>query len=78
MEESGCGEESKKETKDELVGNITCPKCGHVQPMTIPTNSCQAFYKCEGCEEMIAAKESCCIFCDYGDRPCPVAAQHAA
>lgn len=52
-------------------GMITCPKCGHKQEMDIPDNRCIAFYKCEGCGQLIKAEESCCVFCDYGDKPCP-------
>jgi len=65
-----------KDKKEKLVGNVTCPKCGHKQPMEIPISSCQAFYKCEGCGKTISAKKSCCVFCDYGDRKCPVAEEH--
>jgi len=65
-----------KESKEEIVGEITCPECSHKQPMTIPTTACQAFYKCESCEKVISAQKSCCVFCDYGDRKCPVAEQH--
>jgi len=64
-------------TEQEIVGNVTCPKCEYKQPMKIPTKSCQAFYVCEGCKEMISAKKTCCVFCDYGDRLCPVAEEHA-
>ena len=59
-----------------IIGNVTCPKCGHKQPIEIPTNKCQAFYKCEKCGKLIKAEKSCCVFCDYGDRKCPVAEQH--
>jgi len=62
---------------EKIIGNVTCPECGHTQPIEIPTMSCQAFYKCEKCEKMIQAQKSCCVFCDYGDRKCPVAEQHA-
>ncbi len=55
------------------IGVLTCPKCGHKQEMEIPTKSCIPFYECGRCSKMIKAKEgSCCVFCDYGDRPCPV------
>lgn len=62
-------------TEVDIIGNVTCPKCNHVQPMTIPTHSCQAFYKCSGCDKMISAEKTCCVFCDYGDRKCPIAQQ---
>jgi len=61
----------------EIIGNLTCPECGNKQPIVIPTKSCQAFYKCGKCQKIIQAKKSCCVFCDYGDRKCPVAEQHA-
>ncbi len=58
------------------IGKVTCPGCRHIQPMKIPTKSCQAFYKCKSCKKIIAAKKSCCVFCDYGDRKCPSAEAH--
>lgn len=57
-------------------GNITCPKCSHTQEVEMPTTSCLAFYECDGCKKLISADKSCCVFCDYGDRLCPVAAEH--
>jgi len=59
-----------------MKSTLTCPECKHKQEMEIPTNTCQAFFKCEGCEKLIAAKKSCCVFCDYSDKPCPVAEKH--
>jgi len=76
MGEECCNTEQKTGSK-ELIGNITCPDCKHIQQMKIPTNACQAFYKCEGCKKINMAKKSCCVFCDWGDRPCPIAKQHA-
>ena len=71
MVEDCCSNPEKKED-EKIIGNITCPKCKHVQPLEIPTISCQAMYKCDGCKEIISAEKSCCVFCDYGDRLCPV------
>ncbi len=62
-----------KLNNENLIGNITCPECDHKQAIEIPTKSCLAFYKCEKCKHLIQAKESCCVFCDYGDRKCPTA-----
>jgi len=62
--------------EEKIIGNVTCPECKHVQPIEIPTMSCQAFYQCKGCNKVIKAQKSCCVFCDYGDRKCPVAEQH--
>ena len=68
---------NKREKKTERrIGKVTCPKCGHKQRMEIPSISCQAFYKCDGCGKTIAAQKSCCVFCDYSDRKCPVAEEH--
>ncbi|MEK7281043.1 MAG: GDCCVxC domain-containing (seleno)protein [Chloroflexota bacterium] len=55
-----------------MTGVLTCPRCGYKQEGEIPEEQCLPFYKCLGCGEIIAADQGCCIFCDYGDRPCPV------
>ena len=57
-----------------IVGVLTCPRCGHQQAQEIPLDACIPFYECQGCGQLIAAEKSCCVFCDYGDRPCPAAA----
>ncbi len=54
------------------IGILTCPLCKHKQQMEIPTESCIPFYKCEGCGKTIKAEKGCCVFCDYGDKSCPV------
>lgn len=52
---------------------LTCPKCGHKQEGAIPTTSCVPFYVCDDCKKTIkAAGEDCCVFCSYGDKPCPI------
>jgi len=52
---------------------LTCPKCGHKQQEEMPKNACMPFYTCKGCSETIAAKSgTCCVFCSYGDKACPV------
>ncbi|MBI2146880.1 hypothetical protein HYU19_00200 [Candidatus Woesearchaeota archaeon] len=58
------------------AGTITCPLCGHQERMDLPSHSCQAFYRCKGCNKVISAEKSCCVFCDYSDRRCPVAVSH--
>jgi hypothetical protein len=58
-----------------LMGTVTCPECKHKQAIEIPKASCLPFYKCDLCNKMISAKKSCCIFCDYGDRKCPIATE---
>ncbi len=59
-----------------MKGIVTCPECEHKQEMKIPDKMCIPFYKCDGCKELIKAKNSCCVFCDYGDKPCPFSNKH--
>jgi len=59
-----------------MKGNLICPKCGHKQGMIIPAKKCIPFYKCSSCKKIIVAKKNCCVFCDYGDRKCPVSSKH--
>lgn len=52
---------------------LTCPKCGHATELDVPDNKCLAFYKCEGCDQMIGQpkdSEHCCVVCEYSDTKC--------
>lgn len=54
------------------VSTLTCPKCGGVSVETMPTDACQFFYDCRHCGEVLRPlKGDCCVFCSYGDMPCP-------
>lgn len=56
----------------ETRNRITCPHCGHQKEEEMPEESCQILYECEGCGEVLRPKKGdCCVFCSYGDRPCP-------
>jgi len=55
---------------------VTCPECGQKDDMEIPTKSCQESYVCSHCGKTISAKESCCVFCDYGEGKCPASEEH--
>lgn len=57
---------------------LTCPECGHAKKKTMPENACLFFYECEGCGVLLKPKPGdCCVFCSYGDKPCPpIAAEH--
>ena len=56
----------------ERYSTITCPACGHAQKEEMPTDACQFFYNCKGCGEVLRPlKGDCCVFCSYGDVPCP-------
>jgi hypothetical protein len=51
---------------------ITCPTCGHRQTEAMPTDACQFFYECKSCGVLLKPKAGdCCVFCTYGDVPCP-------
>ncbi|MCG2691588.1 hypothetical protein L6272_02030 [Microgenomates group bacterium] len=54
------------------IASLTCPRCGKMQKVKMPTNACQHFYKCSGCGEMLSPKKGdCCVFCSYADTKCP-------
>ncbi|MEK6839505.1 MAG: GDCCVxC domain-containing (seleno)protein [Nanoarchaeota archaeon] len=55
-----------------FTGNIICPSCKTKSPVTLHKNVCMYFFQCPSCKKMLQAKEGCCVFCDYGDRKCPV------
>ncbi|MGV7222041.1 MAG: GDCCVxC domain-containing (seleno)protein [Nitrospinales bacterium] len=51
---------------------LTCPYCGMSRTETMPTDSCLFFYDCNGCLEVLQPKDGhCCVFCTYGNVPCP-------
>lgn len=54
------------------VSIITCPECGGTTAETMPENACVYFYRCRHCGAMLRPLAGdCCVFCSYGDRPCP-------
>jgi hypothetical protein len=55
-----------------LVSTLTCPLCGHRASETMSTDACRFFYECAGCGALLKPKSGdCCVFCSYGDTPCP-------
>ena len=55
-----------------LESTITCPECGHQETETMPVDSCQFFYECKNCNEMLKPNDGdCCVFCSYCDVKCP-------
>lgn len=55
-----------------LVSTLTCPHCSQASSETMPTNACQWLYTCKGCGVELRPKAGdCCVFCSYGDVPCP-------
>lgn len=56
----------------ELMSTITCPICGYEKEEKMPTDSCQYFYECENCKNILKPKQGdCCVFCSYGSVKCP-------
>ena len=55
-----------------LKSTITCPFCAHKKEEIMPTDSCQFFYDCANCKQVLKPKQGdCCVYCSYGDVPCP-------
>jgi hypothetical protein len=58
----------------ESTSVMVCPKCGHRESETMHEDTVQYFYKCKGCAKIIKPiKGDCCVYCSYGDTPCPTA-----
>lgn len=60
-------------------GTIRCPHCYEEEELEMPTDHCIPFVACAKCGEMIEAKTEsgkCCVFCLYGNAPCPLPAHH--
>jgi hypothetical protein len=62
------------------LSTITCPSCGHRATEMMPTDAFQSTYECKGCGIVLRPKAGRdCVFCSYGDIPCPpVQAERAA
>jgi hypothetical protein len=56
----------------EFQSTITCPQCSASATENMPTDACQYFYDCTGCGAVLKPLQGdCCVFCSYGDVPCP-------
>jgi hypothetical protein len=55
-----------------LQSTLTCPACGAHITEIMPPDLCQYFYDCPACAALLKPKPGdCCVFCSYGDAPCP-------
>ncbi|MGA7179972.1 MAG: GDCCVxC domain-containing (seleno)protein [Thiobacillaceae bacterium] len=55
-----------------LDSHLTCPQCGRGTECTMPEDRCEYFWECPACGALLKAKPGdCCVFCSYGDVPCP-------
>ena len=51
---------------------LTCPECGHATRERMPGDACQFLFECPGCRTLLRPLSGdCCVFCSYGDAPCP-------
>ncbi|WP_435902244.1 GDCCVxC domain-containing (seleno)protein [Meiothermus cerbereus] len=55
-----------------LQSTLQCPSCGHAEQLNMPEEACQHFYQCSQCGLWMRPRPGdCCVFCSYGDVPCP-------
>jgi hypothetical protein len=55
-----------------LNSTITCPNCAVAKTEIMQADACRIFYECTGCGALLRPKPGdCCVFCSYGDVPCP-------
>ena len=60
------------EIKMILDSILTCPECAYKMKEIMLENTSQYSYRCPSCEKQIKTKQGeCCVFCCYGDYPCP-------
>ncbi|XKG99689.1 hypothetical protein LG281_05760 [Pelagibacterium halotolerans] len=54
------------------TSTLTCPSCGHKATEAMPSDACTHFYECAACGTVLTSQTGdCCVFCSYGDVPCP-------
>lgn len=55
-----------------LFSTLSCPECGHQESLEMPTDACQYYHQCSACGVLLKPLAGdCCVFCSYGDVPCP-------
>lgn len=58
--------------KVEYFSVFTCPACGKRSRDQMPSNASVYFYRCTRCNGTITPLPGhCCVYCSFGDRPCP-------
>ena len=51
---------------------LTCPECGFVEDIEMPTDACNFFHECVNCKAILKPRPGdCCVFCSYADVACP-------
>jgi hypothetical protein len=57
-----------------LRSTLICPYCGHAETLTMPRDACVVRHDCARSRAAMRPKPGdCCVFCSYGDAPCPPA-----
>lgn len=55
-----------------LRSTLTCPACGDLRELAMPTDACLFFHQCEACGTVLRPLPGdCCVFCSYGSVRCP-------
>ena len=51
---------------------LQCPHCGKRSHDQMPAHASVYFYDCLRCNKVLKPKDGmCCVYCSYGDVPCP-------
>ncbi len=54
------------------ISTVTCPECGFKKKEEMPVDMCVITYECCECKKLLFPQTNkCCIYCSYGDIPCP-------
>lgn len=55
-----------------MYSTVRCPNCGKRSHDLMPRNACVYFYHCLRCNAVFKPRNGdCCVYCSYGDVPCP-------
>jgi len=56
---------------------VHCPVCGYASSANMPFDACVVVYVCPQCITVLRPRPGdCCVFCSYGDDPCPPEQDH--
>ena len=54
------------------VSKVIGPECGFTKEEETDIDTSLQFYECVNCGKVVTPfRDDCCIFCSYGDVPCP-------
>jgi hypothetical protein len=63
----------------QLHSTLACPHCGHESTEVMPVDACRYFHDCAGCGALLQPRPGdCCVFCSWGNVPCPPVQRGAA